>query len=59
VDFARGTCRGLLVTAGGTATIVDGEGNTVADVPLQTGYNPIECLRVNTGGNATGIFALY
>jgi hypothetical protein len=58
-DFADGACRALLVGTGGSASLIDAEGNTVANVPLQAGYNPISVTRVKTGGTADNIWALY
>jgi hypothetical protein len=53
-------CRGLLVGQSGNATVIDAKGNTVANVPLQQGYNPIRVRRVkSTGLVAANIFALY
>lgn len=58
-DIPRGICRGLLVGTGGTANLMDGEGNVHANVPLQQGYNPIQVAQVRTGGTASDIWALY
>jgi hypothetical protein len=41
-----GTCRGLLVGSAGTLNIVDGSGETLADVPIQQGWNPLICQQV-------------
>jgi len=59
VDLPGGICRGLLVGTAGTANLVDGAGNSVTGVPLQQGYNPIQVRRVQTGGTASNIWALY
>lgn len=53
-----GDCRGLLVGAGGTADLVDADGNARSAVPLQTGYNPIAVRKVTALGSATGLWAL-
>ena len=58
-DLPDGTCRSLLVGTAGTANIVDAQGNDLANVPLQQGYNPIRVARVKTGGAADDIWALY
>lgn len=58
-DLPGGTCRGLLVGTAGTANLQDAEGNTHSNVPLQTGYNPLACKQVRTGGTAGNIWALY
>lgn len=58
-DLTNGVCRGLLVGVAGTANLKDAAGNTVTDVPLQQGYNPICVLQVRTGGTASDIWALY
>lgn len=53
-------CRALLVGTAGAADIVDGSGTLRASVPLQQGYNPIHCQRVNlTNLTAANIWALY
>ena len=58
-DLTNGTCRGLLVGTAGTANLMDAAGNTLSNVPLQQGYNPIAVLQVRTGGTADDIWALY
>lgn len=58
-DLAGGVCRALLVGTAGTANLQDKDGTTTADVPLQQGYNPLECKQVRTGGTADDIWALY
>jgi len=58
-DLPDGTCRALLVGGGGSANIIDANGNDLVLVPLQIGYNPIRVSRVKTGGTATDIWALY
>lgn len=58
-DLPDGTCRALLVGSGGTANIVDAAGNDLANVPLQTGFNPLRVARVKTGGSASDIWAIY
>jgi hypothetical protein len=59
IDLADGACRALLVGTAGSATLIDADGNTSANVPLQQGYNPISVTRVKTGGTADNIWALY
>jgi hypothetical protein len=59
VDLPDGPCRTLLVDADGTANLVEKDGTVRANYPLQKGYNPIVVKRVNTGGTATGIWAIY
>ncbi|MBR0903360.1 hypothetical protein [Bradyrhizobium liaoningense] len=56
--FAAGTCRALLVGTAGTATVVDAEGNTATNIPLQVGYNPIRVSKV-TLGTASNVWALF
>lgn len=51
--------RGLLVGAGGTATVVDADGNTCTNIPLQTGYNPLQIQKLTALGTATDVWALY
>lgn len=59
-DLPNGVCRALLVGTAGPATIVDASGTTRTAVPLQQGYNPIGCTRVNaTNLTAANIWALY
>lgn len=55
----NGTCRGLLVGTAGTANLMDADGNVCANVPLQAGYNPLQCRQVRTSGTADNIWALY
>ena len=56
--FAAGTCRSQLVGTAGTATVIDAEGNTSTNIPLQVGYNPIRVSQV-TFGTAADVWALY
>lgn len=58
-NLPGGSCNGLLVGVAGTANLTFVDGTTASNVPLQLGYNPIAVLRVNTGGTATDIWALY
>lgn len=58
-DLPGGTCRALLVGTAGTGNIQDAEGTTHASVPLQQGYNPIQCKQVRTSGTASDIWAIY
>lgn len=50
--------RALLCGSGGTFTGKDAMGNTLTDLPLQTGYNPIS-ISVWSAGAATDVWALY
>lgn len=52
------TCRCLLVGTAGTATVIDAEGNTSTNIPLQAGYNPLRLTQV-TFGTAADVWALY
>lgn len=58
VDLPSGPCRALLVGTAGTATVIDTEGGTATNIPLQTGYNPIRVSKV-TFGTAADVWALY
>jgi hypothetical protein len=58
VDLPAGVCRCLLVGTAGTATVIDAEGNTSANIPLQQGYNPLRVSNV-TLGSAANVWALY
>lgn len=60
VAFTAGVARGLLVGQGGAATLIDASGATRTLVPLQVGYNPIGCSRINaTSLTASDIWAIY
>lgn len=54
VTFAK--CYGLLCSIDVTATVTDADGD-VPSVPLQKGYNPISCTKVQFASGS--IFALY
>lgn len=54
-----GTCRALLVGTAGTATVLDADGNTCTDIPLQAGYNPIQIQKLTALGTAANVWALY
>ena len=54
-----GPCIGLLVGTPGTLNYTDMSGTALTDVPIQEGWNPIQCLEVNTGGTADNIWAAY
>jgi hypothetical protein len=58
-NLPRGTCRSLLVGTAGTANLMDAEGVIRSNVPLQQGYNPLQCRQVRAGGTASDIWALY
>jgi hypothetical protein len=58
VDLPDGPCRCLLVGTAGTATVIDIEGNSSTDIPLQQGYNPIRVTKV-TFGTAADVWAIY
>lgn len=58
-DLPQGVCRALLVGTAGAANIQDATGTTRAAVPLQAGYNPIQCKQVRLGTVAANIWALY
>ena len=50
--------RAIWADAAGTANIVDADGNAVS-FTLIAGVNPLRPSRVNSGGTATGLKALY
>lgn len=54
-----GPCRGLLVGTAGTATVVDANGNTCTDIPLQVGYNPIQLQQITALTTAANVWALW
>ena len=58
VDLPDGACRALCVGTPGTATLVDRDGNTATNFPLQQGYNPLRVSKV-TFGTAADVWALY
>ena len=51
--------RGLWVGTAGTSNLVDEKGNTLANFPLQVGFNPIRISQLETGGTADDIWAVY
>ena len=53
----NGPPRALLVGTAGSANLMDHEGNVLADVPLQRGYNPLSVRRVLPGGTADNMWA--
>lgn len=53
------TTRGLLVGTAGTATVTDADGNSVANIPLQAGYNPLQIQKLTALGTASDVWALY
>jgi hypothetical protein len=54
-----GTCRGLLVGTAGTATFIDGDGNTCTNAPLQAGYNPVQIQQITSLGTASDVWAYW
>ena len=58
-DLPGGVTRALLAGTAGTANLMDAAGNTLSDVPLQQGYNPLCVKQVRTGGTADDIWGLY
>lgn len=54
-----GDCIGLLVGTAGTLNYRDLSDTDLSDVPIQVGWNPIACRRINTGGTADNIWACY
>ena len=58
-NLPSGVTKALLVGTAGTANLMDEDGNTVTNVPLQAGYNPLRVSQVRTGGTASDIWALY
>lgn len=59
-DLPDGPCRGLLIGTGGVVTIHDGGGVKATLVPMQTGYNWVQCTRVWAAGlTAVSVWALY
>lgn len=51
--------RSLWVGTAGTANMIDLEGNTLTDFPLQAGLVPLRITRLSTGGTADDIWGLY
>lgn len=51
-------CRALLVGTAGTGTVTTATGATATNIPLQQGYNPIQCTKV-VFGTAADVWALY
>lgn len=59
VDLPNGVCRGINCGTAGTVNLHQPDGTLREDYPLQKGYNPIQALRVLTGGSADDMWALY
>lgn len=57
--FTNGPCNGIAATVAGTINYVTYAGTTITGMPISVGFNPIAARAVNTGGTATGLFALY
>lgn len=53
------TCSGLNVGTGGTATIMDADGNLITDYILAAGYNPIQIQKLTALTSAANVWALY
>jgi hypothetical protein len=51
-------CRGLLVAAAGTVNVTMRNGQVRTSVPLIAGINPGEFASIQSGGTATGIYAV-
>lgn len=58
-DLAGGVTRALWVGTAGTVNVRDEHGTDHTDLPLQAGLNPFRVIRVETGGTADDIWALY
>lgn len=58
-DLPKGKCRALLVGTAGTLNLTQIDGTERDNVPVQAGYNPLQVLRVRTGGTAENVWALY
>lgn len=58
-DLPGGVCRAVLVGTAGTANLLDANGVTHTNVPLQQGYNPLGIMRLQTGGTCDNVWALY
>ncbi len=53
------TTRSVCVGTAGTATVIDADGNTCVDFPLQAGYNPLQIQALTALGTAANVWALY
>jgi hypothetical protein len=52
-------CRAVNVGTGGTATIMDADGNTITDYIFTAGYNPVQIQKLTALGTAANVWALY
>lgn len=57
-EIAGGATSGILCGTAGTFTGVDMGGNTITDMPLQQGYNPIR-VKIWSAGTATNVWGLW
>lgn len=57
-NTAFAACRSLLVGTAGTATVTMVNGSVGTNMPLQAGYNPLQCTKV-VFGTAADVWALY
>lgn len=58
-NLPDGECRSLLVATAGTLNLMDLGGAIRTGVPVQAGFNPLQCRQVRTGGTADGLWAIY
>lgn len=60
-DLPDGRCYALLSDIDGLVNVIDSAGNTISNLPMQAGYNPISVSRIKTGGDVASmnLFALY
>lgn len=59
VDFVDGLCRAINADADGAVNLVRADGVTVVGFQLHKGYNPVAAIRVDTGGDAINMWALF
>ena len=55
-DFAKGVCRSMFFTGGGSVTFVTAAGETVTITPPDCMLLPVRCKRLTSG---TGAYACY
>lgn len=59
VQFPEGVCRTILCNVPGTANLVQPDGTEREGYPLQQGYNPVQCIGIEEGGDADEIWGLW
>lgn len=58
-EFANGISKGLWIGVSGTINITTQDGSDLDGVPVVSGYFPIACKKLRSGGTATDVYAVY